>query len=366
VPRERRAAGARVADDLTRDMARPRVHLVGSLGGHLDLLRSIAAALPDVDRVWVTPDGPSARDLSERGERVRTLPPLDRDHVALANPRESLRLALEERPRLVLTSGPGFAVPFCAAARARGARILFVETMARVRSPSVGGRVLSALAERTFVQWPEMARVYRGALVCRPALLEQARGARPPAGAGTFVAVGSHEAEFHRCLALVDAAASEGILPGPVSAQVGHTRRVPPSFHADAWLDPDGMRAAVRDADVVVCHAGAGIVSAALRAGRRPIVVPRLGTQGEHVDDHQLELAAKLAQLGLVVRAEGPPTHHDVAAARRPLPRTVPGDAAPPLADAVRSALLAPEQKHSSTRPRRTRATRAAVARARA
>ena len=49
--------------------------------------------------------------------------------------------------------------------------------------------------------------------------------------------------------------------------------------------------AAVDQADVVVCHAGAGSLTMALAAGRCPVFVPRRVSVGEQIDDHQLELA---------------------------------------------------------------------------
>jgi UDP-N-acetylglucosamine transferase subunit ALG13 len=54
-------------------------------------------------------------------------------------------------------------------------------------------------------------------------------------------------------------------------------------------------------ADVVITHAGVGSVLCATRAGHTPLVVPRLRRLGEHVDDHQVELAEALEQAGSVV-----------------------------------------------------------------
>jgi UDP-N-acetylglucosamine transferase subunit ALG13 len=321
-------------------MADGRLHLVASAGGHLDLLRAIAGAFSGHDCVWVTAPGRAAADLAARGERVRVLPPLDRDHLNLANPRRSVGLALRERPTRIITSGAGFAVPFCAAARLSGAALLFVETMARVRSSSRGGRLLSALARRTFVQWPEMAQVHPGAAVCAPALLEDLPSGPPPPGAGTFVALGSHPAGFARCLRLVDEAVAAGTLPRPVRSQVAHPGYAPRTFEPTSWLSGEEMRAAIAAAEVVVCHGGAGIISSVLRVGRRPLVVPRLRRHGEHVDDHQLEIAAKLAALGLVVLPGDVIADDDVAAARRPLPAVQSQNGRPSLEAAVGAALL--------------------------
>jgi UDP-N-acetylglucosamine transferase subunit ALG13 len=241
---------------------------------------------------------------------------------------------------LIVTSGAGFAVPFCIAARAMGARVIFIETMARIRTSSKGGRVLSALAERTFVQWEEMTDVHRGAVACRPALLESVgAGARPRSGQGTFVSLGSHTAGFDRCLRMVDEAVARGILPGPVRSQVGHSDLVPASFAPTRWRSPGDMRQAIAESEVIVCHGGAGVISAVLRAGRRPIVVPRLERHREHVDDHQEEIARKLAELELVVVADDRITSEAVRAAKHPLPSAVGWARLPSLAGSVEQEL---------------------------
>jgi len=78
----------------------------------------------------------------------------------------------------------------------------------------------------------------------------------------------------------------------------------------------------MRQADVVVSHAGVGSIMCALQAGRIPVVFPRLKRYSETVDDHQAELAHALADRGTVlvassaedlaraVRSVPPPAHH--------------------------------------------------------
>lgn len=50
----------------------------------------------------------------------------------------------------------------------------------------------------------------------------------------------------------------------------------------------------------IVCHAGVGTIITALRAGHTPVVVPRQARHGEHVDDHQLDIATRFAERGLI------------------------------------------------------------------
>jgi len=68
----------------------------------------------------------------------------------------------------------------------------------------------------------------------------------------------------------------------------------------------------VRRARIVVTHAGVGSVLVSFMNGKRPIVLPRLARFGEAVDDHQLELARRLAQQGLVVHIDNARNLRDV------------------------------------------------------
>lgn len=49
-------------------------------------------------------------------------------------------------------------------------------------------------------------------------------------------------------------------------------------------------------ADIVISHAGAGTIYEAYSMGHIPVLVPRLSRFGEHVNDHQLELATSFAE----------------------------------------------------------------------
>jgi UDP-N-acetylglucosamine:LPS N-acetylglucosamine transferase len=222
----------------------------------------------------------------------------------------------------VATTGAGHVVPFALLARATGSPLLLVESMARVTDASLSARILAPFARAVVVQWPEMAAVLPRALVCRPALLEAATAtatAPREAGEGTLVSVGTRPEPFDRLLAMVDRAVSEGVLPRPVIAQSGASGYRPRSFSATSSLSPDEMSSALEKARYVVCHGGAAMVTAAIAAGRRPLVLPRERAAGEHRTEHQAQLVARLAAAGAVVALRdeiGPP---ELRAADQPL-----------------------------------------------
>jgi UDP-N-acetylglucosamine transferase subunit ALG13 len=65
-----------------------------------------------------------------------------------------------------------------------------------------------------------------------------------------------------------------------------------------AYLEYDALQAAMASAAAVVCHGGPGTILGARHMGAVPIVVPRQHRLGEHVDDHQVAFARRLADQG--------------------------------------------------------------------
>lgn len=284
------------------------VSLAASPGGHLAELRAVRGAFADRRRVWVTGASSQADALREGGEEVHLLPAWGRDPPGVrgfpANLRTALRMVRARPVRVVVTTGAGLVVPYILAARLAGSAIVFIESMARVEDASLTGRIVAPLARVVLVQWPETGQVYHRARVCRPALLEAGAADAAGPGSGTFVSVGTRPEPFDRLLAMADRAVAARILPRPVVAQSGASRYRPESYGTTAWMAPPDVERAIMDARYVVCHAGAGMVAAAIAAGHRPLVLPRAREAGEHRTEHQRQLVEKLASLGAVVALE--------------------------------------------------------------
>jgi beta-1,4-N-acetylglucosaminyltransferase len=137
------------------------VLLVCSTGGHLLQLVALREAWDGRTRAWVTFDKSDARSLL-RGEPVafahgptnRNIPNL------LRNLRLARRLVAQLRPKVVVTTGAGVAVPFAWFARLRGAKVVYVESFTRIDGPSLSCRLIAPVAARIYAQWPELADSY--------------------------------------------------------------------------------------------------------------------------------------------------------------------------------------------------------------
>lgn len=112
-----------------------------------------------------------------------------------------------------------------------------------------------------------------------------------------FVTVGTTHFPFDRLLQAVETL-GEG---EEIVVQYGSSKFRPRNAKCVELMDYSTVAAHMRRARVILSHAGVGSILTAALAGRRPIVVARRACLGEAVDDHQLELADALDDLGCVV-----------------------------------------------------------------
>jgi UDP-N-acetylglucosamine--N-acetylmuramyl-(pentapeptide) pyrophosphoryl-undecaprenol N-acetylglucosamine transferase len=266
--------------------------------------------LVDADqRVWCTVDAPDVRSLLQ-GERVELgNGPTTRSIKNLVrNLRRALTIVRRCRPRVVLCTGSGIAVPFAWVGRAFGARVVYVECGGRVDRPSLSCRLIAPVAHRCYVQWPELANQVRGASYNGRLPWGGATATAPRAVRNVLITTGTSRLfPFDRLVHAADAFEDHD-----VTVQSGSSAVRPRGADVVDFLGFDALSAAIAASDCVVTHAGVGSVLLALSHGRMPIVMPRRPELGECVDDHQVAFAQRLADEGIAFIADGP---EDVRAA---------------------------------------------------
>ena len=61
---------------------------------------------------------------------------------------------------MVICTGVLAMVPLCLLSKLFGKRLLFIESYAKVKTPTLTGRLLYPLADRFYVQWQELLKFY--------------------------------------------------------------------------------------------------------------------------------------------------------------------------------------------------------------
>jgi UDP-N-acetylglucosamine:LPS N-acetylglucosamine transferase len=140
------------------ETARVDLLLVCSTGGHLLQLVALRDSWDGFSRAWVSFDKSDARSLLADEQVYFAHGPTNRSiKNLLRNVAVAWRVVGRTRPRVVLTTGAGIAVPFVWLARARGACIVYVESLSRIDEPSLTYRLIAPVVSRVYVQWPELA-----------------------------------------------------------------------------------------------------------------------------------------------------------------------------------------------------------------
>lgn len=106
---------------------------------------------------------------------------------------------------------------------------------------------------------------------------------------------------FDRLFRAVDSAVESGLLTEPVFAQIGESRYLPQRCEYVRFLDKSVFDDRVKNASMIIAHAGIGIIMEALKTNTPLLVMPRLARLGEHVNDHQESTAAKFESLGHIL-----------------------------------------------------------------
>ena len=165
----------------------------------------------------------------------------------------------------------------------------------------------------------------------------------------TFVALGNGKQPFRRLLESVES--NLKLMPKPVFIQHGHTRCGSGDFTAAPFVGMEEFARLIREAKLLIMHAGAGAMIHAITAGKRPIVMPRMAAYGEVVDDHQLEFAEAMANDGkawLVVNDDNLKHAIESALMADSPQAAIPG--IPPIVGRVADVLADLEQQHGVRR----------------
>lgn len=298
--------------------------LVASTGGHLKQLHRLHRHLRGIAGPfhWATFDTPQARSLLA-GESVDYVPFVggrDPLNVARNFPR-ARRILREQEIATVVSTGSAVALPFFAVARLRRLDCHYVESAARIEGPSLTGRLMTTVpGVHRYAQyraWAGRRWRYGGSVFdAFEAAPEPAPAA--PAIRRVVVTLGSYKGfGFRRLIERLIP-----ILPGEAEVlwQTGETDVGDLPIEGRFAIPEAELSEAMREADVVVAHAGVGAALAACEVGRCPILVPRRHARGEHIDDHQTQIAAELSSRGIALSVDADellPEHLLAAAGKR-------------------------------------------------
>ncbi len=115
-----------------------------------------------------------------------------------------------------------------------------------------------------------------------------------------LVTVGSQKFQFDRLLRKIDKLIDNNIIDEPVFAQIGACGYKPRNFEYVDYMTQDEFNKKIRECNLVITHAGTGVIINALMLKKKVIAIPRLKKYNEHVDDHQLQIVKRFDRLKFI------------------------------------------------------------------
>lgn len=107
-----------------------------------------------------------------------------------------------------------------------------------------------------------------------------------------FVTLGTQKFQFDRILKELDKLIDENKLKKEdIMVQNVCQEYQPKNFKPFRLKPQEEIDKITEDAEIIITHSGTGSIINSLKMGKRIIIVPRRKEFGEHVDNHQLELA---------------------------------------------------------------------------
>ncbi len=131
--------------------------LVCSHGGHLSEMLQLQDAFADCDTFYFCYDADTTRALPN-AYRVPNKPL--NPYAFLLNLVRLIRIFRRERPDAIVSTGAEIAIPAAIVGKAFRIPLIYIECGAQVATPSTTGRLLYYVADRFYVQWPELLPAY--------------------------------------------------------------------------------------------------------------------------------------------------------------------------------------------------------------
>ncbi len=105
-----------------------------------------------------------------------------------------------------------------------------------------------------------------------------------------FVVLGTQDKPFDRLLKVIDKAVKDGVICDKIIVQAGETKFYSDNMELRTIIPMNEFNELIKKSDLIICHAGYGILSSALEAGKKVLAAARLSEYGEHQNNHQCDI----------------------------------------------------------------------------
>lgn len=145
-----------------------KVLFVASSGVHLEEISQLKRIAGEFDNALVTEK--NGFEVRNFGNRQYYVPQINRKELLFLPKFIALffkagRILKKEKPDVVITTGALIAYPFCLLERMRHGKVIYIESFARVKEPSLSGKLIHKHADLFIVQREDMLAYFPDAVL---------------------------------------------------------------------------------------------------------------------------------------------------------------------------------------------------------
>ena len=144
-----------------------KICFAASSGGHYEQILMLKPLMQKYDSFLLTEK--TFYNAAQKDIKTYYLHQVNRREISfpftmIGNSFRSLFILIKERPDVVITTGVLAVIPMCLLAKIFRKKLIYIESFAKVTSPTITGKVLYKYADRFYVQWPQMKEQFPDAI----------------------------------------------------------------------------------------------------------------------------------------------------------------------------------------------------------
>jgi len=116
-----------------------------------------------------------------------------------------------------------------------------------------------------------------------------------------LVLLGTQNNDFHRLLEEVEKNIENGNINDEVVVQAGFTKYESDRMKIFNTTSNQNLKELIKNADLIITHAGVGSIEMSLEQNKKVIAVPRLKKYKEHINDHQKDIEGEFNKRGWII-----------------------------------------------------------------
>lgn len=145
-----------------KDMGRKKICFAASSGGHYEQLLMLMPLIEKYDSFVLTEKTQYNSKINKKTYHLNQVNRKEKKFILsfVINLIKSVYIYSIEKPDIIITTGVLSIIPMCLICKFFGKKLIYIESYAKVSSPTKTGSFLYKYADRFYVQWESMLKFY--------------------------------------------------------------------------------------------------------------------------------------------------------------------------------------------------------------